>query len=93
MSKIYTIFLISSFSISSVSNAAPNGQSDIIVIEDKAGVIQEKRVKSIQSEIKFTPKNMVPYDIITITNDGADGLSQHTDNESLSIPTWTFFSW
>lgn len=93
MIRFYAICLISSFFLTPIATAIPNSQSDTIIIKDRAGIIQEKRVKSIQSQIIFTPKSMAPYNITAITDDGTDGLNQHTDTESLSIPMWTLFSW
>lgn len=92
MYKFITICFVSIF-INTTANATPNNPSDTITIEDKTGVIQEKRIKSIQSQITIIPKALAPYEIIAITDDGTNGVNQHTEAESLNIPTWTIFSW
>ncbi|MCK5725880.1 MAG: hypothetical protein KAH22_03515 [Thiotrichaceae bacterium] len=96
MYKLLAVSLATSLLlIASVTNAAPpsGNKAETIIVEGKGGVLKEKRIKSVQSKISFTPNVMAPYDIIPIGDDGTDDFNQHTDGDSLSIPTWTLFSW
>ncbi|MEE9351658.1 MAG: hypothetical protein V3U78_05315 [Thiotrichaceae bacterium] len=93
--KIITTLLIST-SIFAMSTAfsAPSSKKETIVVEGKLGTIKEQRVKSVQSSISFVPAGgTASYELIDISDNGANGMTEHVEAEEITIPSWTLFSW
>ncbi len=98
MKIISTLFITASLAVALVATqtavAAPKAKKETIVVEGKLGTIKEQRVKSIQSTISYLPAgNTASYDLIDISDTGANGVSEHIEAEEISIPSWTLFSW
>ncbi len=106
MKKITALLIIaSSIFVLQIANAEPTTtttqnkeqpkvKKETIVVEGKLGTIKEDRVKSVQSKITFVPAGKATgYDLIDISDTGADGISEHIESEEISIPSWTLFSW
>jgi len=69
-------------------------KKETIVVEGKLGTIKEERVKSVQSTLSFIPAGGgASYDLIDISDTGANGVNEHIESEEVSIPSWTLFSW
>lgn len=89
-----TVFLLSSF-VCGVCFANPVDKTETITVDDKLGTIKEERVQGIQSDLSYVPNGTtgVAYSIIDITDSGDDQISEHAEADTLSIPSWTLFSW
>jgi hypothetical protein len=89
-----TLFIATSIFAMSAAFSAPSSKKETIVVEGKLGTIKEQRVKSVQSSISFVPTGgTASYDLIDISDSGANGMTEHVEAEELTIPSWTLFSW
>lgn len=74
--------------------AQPKVKKETIVVEGKLGTIKEQRVKSVQSDISYMPAGgAASYNLIDISDTGANGVKEHVESEELTIPSWTLFTW
>jgi hypothetical protein len=72
--------------------AAPKLKTETITTQGQLGMIQEERVQSVQSEIRYVPNGFSGYTLIDTSDNGSD-LDEHVDSGELAIPSWTLFSW
>ncbi len=94
MKTIMALFLVASILSVQVATAGPQSKKETIIVEGKMGMIKEQRVKSVQSTISFVPAaGIASYDLIDISDFGANGFNEHIEAEELTMPSWTLFSW
>lgn len=94
MKTLASLLLVASILSLQAASAAPQSKKETIVVEGKMGLIKEQRVKSVQSTISFVPAaGTASYDLIDISDFGANGFNEHVDAEEITIPSWTLFSW
>lgn len=95
MKTITALFIATSILlVTHTANAEPISKKETIVVEGKLGIIKEERVQSVQSNISYVPTSgTASYDLIDISDSGANGFNEHIEAEELTIPSWTLFSW
>ena len=94
MKTLTALFLVVSILSVQAATAAPQSKKETIVVEGKMGLIKEQRVKSVQSTISFVPiAGTASYELIDISDFGANGFNEHIEAQEITIPSWTLFSW
>ena len=94
MKTLTALFLVVSLLSVQTAIAVPQSKKETIIVEGKMGLIKEQRIKSVQSTISFVPTaGTASYDLIDISDFGANGFNEHIEAEEITIPSWTLFSW
>lgn len=70
-------------------------KTQTITVKDRFGTIEEQRVQSMYSEIRYVPNGSDNgYNLIEATGSNGTVNSEHsTNDDDLKIPSWNLFSW
>lgn len=70
-------------------------KTQTITVKDRFGTIEEQRVQSMYSEIRYVPNGSENgYNLIEATGSNGTVNSEHSTNDNdLKIPSWNLFSW
>lgn len=70
-------------------------KTQTITVKDRFGTIEEQRVQSMYSEIRYVPNGSDNgYNLIEATGSNGTINSEHsTNDDDLKIPSWHLFSW
>lgn len=71
-------------------------KTQTITVKDRFGRIEEQRVQSMYSEIRYVPNGNESggYNLIEATGSNGTINSEHsTNDDDLKIPSWNLFSW
>ena len=94
MKTLIALIIATSFLTPQMAAAAPKSKKETIIVEGKLGTIKEQRVKSVQSTISYVPAGgTAAYNLIDISDSGANGVTEHIESDEITIPSWTLFSW
>ncbi len=68
-------------------------QPDVVIKQDKRGLIEEYRINGRVYMIKVTPKKGPPYYLVDSDGDGELESRKNELAPNLLIPSWVLFRW
>lgn len=71
----------------------PESSGEVIIQDQKPGIIEEKRVNGKLYAIRVTPKKGAPYYLVDSDGDGDLETRKNDTDSDLLIPAWVIKQW